>query len=71
MFRGMERDPCDVWSLVMFYVTLWASVSNISFCNYALVLFHSFSTKAVVSIYIYKKKAFTRRPPLSSSLRFG
>lgn len=28
VFRGVDRDPNEVWSLVRFHVSLWASVSK-------------------------------------------
>lgn len=30
-FRGVERDPTDVLSLVRFYVSLWALVARVFF----------------------------------------
>lgn len=33
MFRGLEIDHSDVWSLIRFYVSLWVLTSR-SFCNY-------------------------------------
>ena len=35
VFRGVERDPREVWSLVRFHVSLWSSVSK-TFCKYAV-----------------------------------
>ena len=35
VFRGRERDPCEVWFLARFHVSLWALVTN-TFCNYSL-----------------------------------
>lgn len=32
VFRGLERDPRDVWPLVRFYVSLQTSISRV-FCN--------------------------------------
>lgn len=26
VFRGLERDPNDVWSFIRFYVSPWASI---------------------------------------------
>ena len=34
MFRGLERDPSDVRSLVRFHVFLWTFIQV--FCNYLL-----------------------------------
>lgn len=35
VFKGVEKDPDEIWPSVRFRVSLWASVPNI-FCNYFL-----------------------------------
>ena len=35
MFRGKERGLTEIWYLVRFHVSLWASISK-NFCNYSL-----------------------------------
>ena len=35
MFRGLDKDPSEIWSFARFNVSLWASVSKL-FCNYSL-----------------------------------
>ena len=35
VFRGRERDPCEVWPLAKFHVSLWASALKL-YCNYTL-----------------------------------
>lgn len=43
VFRGVERDTCEIWSLVRYHVSLWASISK-AFCNNSLgVILHSSS----------------------------
>lgn len=43
VFRGVERDPCKIWSLVWYHVSLWASNSKV-FCNYSIsIILHSWS----------------------------
>lgn len=29
MFKGRDKDPCEVWSIVRPHVLLWASVSKL------------------------------------------
>lgn len=36
VFRGVERDPSEVWSLMRFQISLWASFFFF-FCIYTLV----------------------------------
>lgn len=35
MFRGMDRDPRETWSLACYHVCLWASISK-TLCNYSI-----------------------------------
>ena len=35
VFRDLEKDPSESWSLVRYHAYLWASVSKF-FCNYSL-----------------------------------
>ena len=35
MFRGRDRDPCEVLSLVRFHLSLWTLIRKL-FCNYSL-----------------------------------
>ena len=41
VFRGGERVPSEIWSLVGYHVSLWALNSK-EFCNYSIgVILHS------------------------------
>ena len=42
VFRGRERDPCEVWSLARFHVFLWVLILKI-FCNYSIGIFLSWN----------------------------
>ena len=63
VFRGREKGYSEVWSLVRFHISLWASISK-TFCNYiTLVTFYSvgltFSRGVfVVLIFLYALEYF-------------
>lgn len=52
-FGGVQRNPQEIWSLVCFHVSLWASISK-TFCNYSIdIVSHSWNPLFVKEVPIF------------------